>query len=105
MDKRIQTIKLKVGMTDPKGYLIPRGVREQMSAEIADGVSTFWFKNGAITKRFAAIVIGLEKKRGANDTAYLPRPQKIVTKYPDKTKEEIRDLVLLQLKQMGVNAK
>lgn len=76
-----------------------------MSAEIADEVSTFWFKNGAITKRFAAIVIALEKQRGASDTIYLPRPQKIVTKYPGKSKEEIRDLILLQLKQMGVNLK
>jgi len=92
-------------MSDPKGLLLPRGVREQLTAEIADGVATFWFQNGRHTKHFADVVIGLEKKRGANDTFFLSRFQKIVTKYEGKTKEEIRDLILSQLKQMGVNAK
>ena len=105
VEERVEVIKLKVGMSDPQGKLIPRGVKENMSAEIADGVSTFSFKNGRITKRFAMIVIELEKQRGANDTIYNQRLQKIITKYPDKTKEEIRDLILSQLKQMGINAK
>ncbi len=103
--ERVATIRLKVGMIDPLGKLLPRGRKEQMTAEIADGVATFWFKEGSSTKHFAKVVMALEKKRGANDTAYLERFNKIVTKYPGKTKEDIRDLILRQLKQLGLNAK
>lgn len=103
--EKIDIIKLRVGMSDPKGFLLPRGVKETMTAEIADEVATFWFVNGANTKHFADIVISLEKRRGAEDTVYLQRFQKIVTKYPNMKKEEIRDLILSQLKQMGINAK
>ena len=92
-------------MRDPKGKLIPRGVNETLQAEIADEVATFWFKDARTTKRFAMTAIELERRRGANDTAFLDRFQKAVTKYPGKTKEEIRDLILNQLKEMGVNAK
>ena len=103
--ERVEVIKLKVGMRDPKGKLIPRGVSEVLQAEIADEVATFWFKDARTTRRFAMTAIELEKRRGANDTIFMERFQKAVTKYPGKTKEEIRDLVLNQLKEMGVNAK
>ena len=105
MVEKADIIKLSVGMADPKGILIPRGLRERLTAEIAEGVATFRFKDGNVTKRFAKIVIGLEKKRGASDTIYLERFGKIVTKYPGMSKEEIRDLLLKQFKQMGINSK
>lgn len=104
MEKQ-EIIKVQTGLMDPRGFLLPRGVREQLTAEIADGVATFRFIDGKNTLHFAKVVIGLEKKRGANDTIYLERFQKIITKYPGKTKEEIRDLLLKQLKQLGANVK
>lgn len=106
MEKKTQKIiKLKVNMRDKKGKMIPRGIIETLQAEIADGVATFRFKDSKTTKRFASFAMEMEKRRGANDTAYLPRFQKAVTKYEGKTKEEIRDLLLEQFKELGVNAK
>lgn len=103
--ERREIIKLKVGMRDPKGKLIPRGVFEQLTAEIADEVATFQFKDWRTTKRFALVSIELEKKRGTSDTIFIERVKKAVTKYPGKTKEEIRDLLLQQFKQMGASYK
>lgn len=103
--ERQDIIKIKAGMSDPKGLLIPRGVREVIQIEIAPEVATFWFKDGRITKRFAMTEIALEQKKGEVNTVFLERFQKAVTKYPGKTKEEIRDLILSQLKQMGANVK
>lgn len=102
---RINIIKLQASLIDPKGLLLPRGVVVYLKIEIADEVATFWFTDSALTKRFASIVIGLEQKRGANDTIFMDRVQKIITKYPKKTREEIRLLILNQLKQMGANVK
>lgn len=102
---RVEIIKIKTSLRDPKGILIPRGVTGILNMEIANEVATFWFTDSSITRRFAKVVIALEKKRGANDTVFLERFQKIVTKYPGQTKEDIRDLVLSQLKEMGANIK
>lgn len=105
MVEKKEIIKLSAGMRDPKGILIPRGVNEQLSAEIADEVATFRFKDGRTTKRFAAVIIKLEQDKGEHNTVYFERMGKIITQYPGKSKEEIRDLVLSQLKQLGANAK
>lgn len=101
----IEIIKLRCGLRDPKGKLIPRGVAETLNAEIADEVATFWFRDPRTTERFARTAMALEKRRGANDTVWMERVKKAATKYPEKTKEEIRDIILNQLKQMGVNVK
>lgn len=103
--ERQNVIKIKAALRDPKGFLIPRGITGHLNIEIVNQVAVFWFTDSAITKRFVTVVIGLEKKRGANDTNFMERFQKGITKYPGKTKEEIRDLLLNQLKQMGANVK
>lgn len=92
-------------MNDPKGKLIPRGVMETLQVQIADQVATFWFKDGRTTERFAKTAIALEKEKGKLNTIFLPRVQKAITKYEGKSKEEIRDIILNQLKQMGANLK
>jgi len=97
--------RLRVRMMDPKGILIPKGVTEELIAEIGEEVAIFHFKNPSTTKRFALVVIKLENQRGVKDTTYLPRINKIMTHYKGKTKEEIRDLILEQLKQLGANVK
>lgn len=101
----IKTIKIKANISDPKGILIPRGVQEQISAEIADQVAVFRFRNSSVTRRFAKVVIELEREKGKNDTIYNERMQKIITKYPGKSKEEIRDLILKQLNQLNIKKK
>lgn len=103
--EKVPIIKLKASLGDPRGILIPRGMIGHLNVEIADQVATFWFTESRITRRFAGVVIRLEKERGVTDTVYMERFNKIVTKYEDKTKEEIRDLILSQLKQMGANVK
>ena len=93
-------------MSDPKGKLIPRGVQEQLSVAIADEVATWWFKDRRVTKNFATVEIAGDKARGVEQqTFFMERTGKAIRKYPGKTKEEIRDIVLEQLKEMGVNAK
>lgn len=98
-------LRLKVKMQDPKGILIPKGQTHELTADIADEAAIFYFNNSATTKRFALLAMKLEKARGVNETLWIERTQKAVTKYEGKTKEEIRDLLLLQFKQMGLNAK
>lgn len=101
----VPIIKLQASVSDPRGRLIPRGVQETLTVQIADQVATFYFKDGRTTERFAKTAIELERRRGANDTVFIKRTQKAITKYEGKTKEEIRDIILQQLKQMGVNAR
>lgn len=101
----MELIRLKCKMSDPQGKLIPRGVVEELTAEIADQVAIFYFRNPRTTKRFAELAMALEKKRGADDTRYIERVKKAATRYSGKTKEEIRDLLLKQFKQLGVNTK
>ena len=96
---------VKCSMSDPKGILIPRGVIEQLTIEIGDQVAVFRFRDGRTTKRFGELAMKLEAKRGAKDTLYLERIGKVLTKYEGKTKEEIRDIILNQLKEFGVNLK
>ena len=98
-------IILRVKMRDPKGVLIPHGVTEELTAEIADEVAVFHFRNSSTTRRFALTAMRLERARGANDTAYIERIGKATTRYKGLKKEEIRDLLLKQFQQMGVNAK
>jgi hypothetical protein len=104
MEKQ-EIIKIQASLMDKKGILIPAGVVGHLTMEIADEVATFWFSDSSITRRFSNVVIRLERNRGAKDTFFMERFQKIVTKYPNKNKEDIRDLILSQLKQMGANIK
>ena len=106
MEKNKQNIiKLRMRMQDPKGILIPRGVIEELTIEIADEVAIFYFKDSRTTKRFADLEIKLNEKKGITDTIFLARIGKATTQYKGKTKEEIRDLLLEQFKQMGLNTK
>lgn len=93
-------------MSDPKGKLIPRGVIEVITINIADGVATYWFRDRRVTKNFATLEIEGDKAKGLDpQTKYIDRMGKAIKVYPNKTKEEIRDLVLEQLKKLGLNAK
>jgi len=104
--EREKIIRIKVNMKDPKGLLIPVGVTETLTAEIANGVATFRFKDARTTKRIALIEIQENENRGKEaNTIYMERFQKAITRYPGKTKEEIRDHLLNLFKQMGVNVK
>lgn len=104
MEQKI--IRIKTKMADPKGFLIPQGVIEQLTIEIADQAAVYYFKNPRITEKFAKFEIEGDKKRGLEPkTAYISRIKKAVVKYPGKSKEEIRDLILSQLNQLGLNLK
>lgn len=98
--EKIEVIKLSCKMQDPNGRLIPRGVIETLSVDITDGVAVFHFMDGRTTERFAKVAIELDKQKGLDNTRWLPRVQKAVTKYEGKSKEEIKDLIVSQLKQM-----
>lgn len=98
-------IKLKMTIGDPKGVLIPVGIKEELKFEIADGVAVWYFKNSKITKKWADLGIELEKKKGRVLTEFSPRLAKAFTMYPNDTKEIIRDKILENFKQMGLNAK
>lgn len=106
MENRIKIIKLQAGMSDPKGILIPRGVQEKLTVEIADGVATYYFKNRKVTQNFARIEIVGDKKKGLpQTTVFVERLGKAIKKYDGKKKEEIRDIILDQLKKLNCNAK
>ena len=91
---------------DPRGRLIPRGVREQITIEIADEVATYFFKDRRVTKNFATIEIEGDKAKGIDQrTFFIDRAGKALRKYPGKTKEEIRLDILKQLKELGANVK
>ena len=102
--KKEKVYRIKVKMSDPKGLLLPRGRIDELSLTIADGVVMARFTDNRNTKRFARVIMELEKKRGASDTVYLERLLCMVTKYPNKNKDEIKTLLLSQLKQLGINA-
>lgn len=104
MDK-VRIIKIQCGMSDPKGKLIPRGVQERLTVEVADEVATYYFKDQRVTKNFSTIEIEGDKARGLEPTTlFISRLGKAIKKYPGKTKEEIRDEVLQQLKELNANA-
>lgn len=96
-----KTFVIECSMQDPKGILIPRGVIEQFHADIANEAAVWYFRDSRTTKRFVQVLL----KLGNKETAYLDRVGKAITKYPGKTKEEIRDQVLKELKQLNLNAK
>lgn len=93
-------------MSDPQGILIPKGIQEKITIEIGDEVAIYYFKDNRITKRFANIEIEGDKIKGLPQTTYyFDRVGKAMKKYPGKKKEEVRDLVLEQLKKLNVNTK
>ena len=98
-------IKIRLNMKDPKGFLIPRGITETLTVIISDEVAVFNFKDNRTTKRFASLAMKLEEKRGVKETIFIERIGKATTGYPNKKKEDIRDLLLDQFKEMGLNAK
>lgn len=105
MAEKQEIIRLKIDFLDPKGYLLPRGVRVKLTAEIADEVAVFSFDKPQFMKKFATVIIALEKKRNATDTKYIERMQKTITQYPGKKKEEIRDILLEQFRQLGAKGR
>lgn len=92
-------------MADPRGKLIPRGLQEKLTVEIADEVATYYFKDARVTRNFALIEIEGEKAKGEQQTFFIQRIGKAIKKMPGKTKEEIRQEVLQDLKQLNANAK
>ena len=105
MNKKVTILKIKAGMSDPKGQLIPRGVREQLTIEISDEVAVYYFKDRKVTKNFATVEIEGDKAKGKpQKTFFMERTGKAIVKYDGKKKEEIRDIILKQLNEMGLNA-
>lgn len=99
-------IVIRAGMADPQGKLIPKGVREQITIQIADEIATYFFRDKRVTKNFSSVEIEADKAKGIPQrTFFLDRPGKALRKYPGMKKEEIRDLVLTQLNKLGVSAK
>lgn len=99
----VNRIKITCNMSDPQGKIIPRGVREVFTAEIVDNMAAWYFRNPKTTELFVRIE-NAHKEKG-KDTKYLERIKKAITLYDGKPKEEIRDIILKQLKQLGLNAK
>lgn len=104
-ENKNNAILITATLSDPKGYLIPRGVNAKLTATIADGVAVFYFSDRNITDRFARVVIALERNKNKNDTVYHQYMHKIATKYEHKTKEEIRDVLLQQLKELNLRGR
>jgi len=102
---KLKVINLKLNMQDPKGIMIPKGVKETLTVEIFDGSAVFSFKDVNTTRRFALFAIAHEAKRGVRETFFIKGLGKATTGYKGKTKEEIRDLLLDQFKKMGLNNK
>ena len=93
-------------MSDPKGVFIPAGHSARLTVECIEEMAIFYFDDSRITERFARFEIEADKKKGMSGrTSYSFRLGKAVTKYPNKSKEEVRDIVLGQLKKMNLNAK
>lgn len=106
METKTKIIKITAGMADPKGILIPRGVREKLTVEIADGVATYYFKDARITKKFAIIEIEGDKAKGKEKTTvFVERVGKAIKTYQGKNKEEIRDEILEELKKLNAKVK
>lgn len=105
-EKRVNVIKMRVGMMDPRGRLIPRGVKEEITIEVGDGVATYWFRNRRVTKNFAMVEIhhDLEKKIPQR-TIWVERVGKAVRRYEGMNKEDIRDYILEKFKELKLNAK
>jgi len=106
MEEKTKIIRIQAGMSDLKGILIPRGVQEQITIEIADEVATYYFKDSRVTKKFALIEIEGDKVKGKPQTTlFIERVGKAVKRYPDKGKEEIRDEILEELKKLNAKIK
>lgn len=106
MGEKEKIIKIEAGMADPKGRLIPRGVQERLTVKIASEVATYYFKDNRITRKFAMLEIEGDKAKGKDQTIFfVERAGKVIKKFPGKTKEEIRDEVLEQLKKLKANIK
>ena len=97
-----EAIGLRINIADKTGRLIPHGVTETVNILIIDGLATFRFKDGRICKRMASVSSELEKKNNAPETTiWIERLQQALTKYPGKSKEEIRDSLVSQFEKWG----
>jgi hypothetical protein len=93
-------------MKDPNGIFIERGSIEDLTIKITDNAAVFYFKDPKVTRKFADFEINANKKYNKPaTTSFSLRTQKAITMYEGKSKEEIRDIILDQLKQLGVNIK
>lgn len=99
---KVEIIKIKAGMSDPKGKMIPRGVNETLRVDITDELAIFYFKDPRTTKRFALLEIEMNRQLGKeNNTIWNERTKKCLTRYPNKSKEAIKEIILTQLNIMG----
>lgn len=90
----VDVIRLKMDMMDPTGKMIPRGLRETFTCEIADQTAVWYFRDPRLTRKR---VMDL-RAAGFTNNVYMERLGKAVTEYKGKKKEEIRDEILLQIK-------
>ena len=100
-----ECIEINCSMSDPKGIFIPKGTSSKLNIKIVDESAVFSFDNHAITKKFAYFEIKEDEKQGIKRTLYLERVGKSITMYPGKNKEEIKEIILEQLKKLGANIK
>ena len=101
-----KVIKITSGMSDPSGRLIPHGVSARLTVLITDGLAVFSFNPVYLARRFANVEIQLSKEKGeACNTRYMSRVQKVITTYPGKSKEEIKDIIEDQLKKLNEGVK
>lgn len=105
-----EIIKLKfgiAGLKNPEGkWIIPPHLKGELTCDIADEVAVFSSTpDSRIAEILAKLEMAEEKKRGYMDTVWLEREKKAVSRYAGRKKEQIRDLLLQQFKQMNVNAK
>lgn len=99
-------IIIKLSMSDPKGVFINSGRKANLTIECVDGFAVFYFDDSRVTERFAKFEIEADKRVGViGKTRYSSRIGKATTSYPEKTKEEVRDIILAQLKKMNLNAR
>ena len=97
-----EAITMTVTMADKTGRLIPLGVVEKVNILIIDQLATFKFKDGRICKRIASVAKEMElRTEGQARTVFIERLQQSLTKYPGKSKEQIKDLLTESFRQMG----
>lgn len=106
MEEKKKIIRIKAGMSDPTGKLIPRGMHEQVTVDISDEAAVWYFKNRRTTENFARVEIEGDKANGIKPrTVFVERLGKALRSYPGMSKEEIRDSVLQDFKELNLNAK
>lgn len=97
-----EPINLDIEFYDAKGMIIPSSILAKLHIEVRDGFATFQFSEPSITKRFADVVMTLEREKNIKNTTYNKRMNLITTIYFGESQKEIVNKISKQLEAMGM---